>query len=538
MQLFFIIFTVLGGLALFIFGMNIMTEGLRQAVGAGLQKLLGRTTRTASGGFLLGTGLGTTIHSSAGSVMLVGFVNAGLMTLEQSIAPMLGANFGTTLSMQVISLQLTDYAFVAIAFGLGLTLLAPTDKGKSLGRALLGFGLLFHGMDLMSGAIKPHRETLAVFLRGVDGDTYSGLFLGILMAGGLTAVWQSSGATIAITFALISAGVFTEFSQVFPIVLGSHLGTCATSLLGSLGANVEARRCAFSHLLFNLFNVLLAVLLQPLFYWFIPLISNDLTRQTANLHSAVMLAAAVVILPFTHRYAGLIRKLFFPRAPMPQSSFLDYHLLDYPERGIKAVIAELRRVSRICLNSFNLTGRVILLTHDRKCVAGIKKNEAVIDDIKETMGDYIFQMTQKYLSRRQIILYHHLLHCMSDIERIGDHIEQLAQTSLRRQVAALDQEAFETILDLYRKTHYILTLIVKGFDPEANDFALSGKELHTARNDYRQASTEAKRIFLKKAQKHNLSPGAALYFKEYIAVLDRLSRHVKNISQAMEDEDF
>ncbi len=537
-DLFFLLSTVLGGLALFIFGMQVMTDGLRQAVGAQLQRLLARTTRHRLSGFSMGIALGATIHSSATAVMLVGFVNAGLMTLGQSIAPILGANVGTTLSMQVISLRISDYAYVAIAAGLLISLAMPTTKGKYFGRALLGFGMLFLGMEIMSGAIRPHRDLLAIHLQGIDGDTFTGLLIGIGISAGLTAIWQSSGATIAIIFAMIGGGVFTSFTQIFPIVLGAHLGTCVTGLLGSIGANIEARRCAMAHLLFNVFNVLLAIAAMPLFYIVIPMTSPDLIRQTANLHTAVMLVAALILLPFAYSLARAVRLLISRHKPIPEYSHLDYGLISYPERSIVAIISELQRVARVCSHSLYLTAHVVLHKYDRKTIATIRKNEQVINDVKLALGEYIATITSKYLSRRQIIMFHHLNRCMADIERIGDHVEQLCDASLSRPGASLDKESIDALFALYVESKRILAIVIDSLDPRHEDFQVRAGEILAARDQYIRCSMAANEKFMKKVQNHEISPAAALYFKEYIAVMDRMNRHIKSIALAQKHEDF
>lgn len=537
-EIFFMIFSVFGGLSLFIFGMNIMTVALRKTVGAKLQRLLSKTTRNRFAGLGLGTSLGTAIHSSATTVMLVGFINAGLMTLEQSIAPMLGSNIGTTLSIQAISFKLSDYCFVAIVAGLITSLVAPTDKVKGIGRAILGFGLLFLGMNIMSDTIEPHREALSHLLRGVDGVTLTGIIIGISISALLTAVWQSSGATLAILFSMINAGVFTQLEQVFPIVLGAHIGTCITSILGSLGANIEAKRLAISHLVFNVFNVTLAVIAKQFFYYIIPLTSVDLLRQTANLHTAVMLISSMFILPIAYKYAKFIRYIVKSKKPMPEPSYLDYTLLEYPERAIVAVINELQRVSKICSRSLYMTAHIILDNFDKTKISKIKTNEKVIDDIKLATKEYLLTMTKKYLSRRQVIMTHHLNKCMIDIERIGDHIEELCKLSINSPKSELDQESFDGLYTLHEKSRKVLSLVIESLSPNKHAFQDSARNILNARDEYIECSIDIKTKFMQKVEKKQVTPAAVIYYREYISVLNRLIRHIESIALAQKHEDF
>lgn len=536
-----LVFAVLGGLALFIFGMNIMTDGLRKAAGARLQSFLSKTTRNRFSGLGLGTALGTLVHSSATTVMLVGFVNAGLMTLENTVPPMLGANIGTSISMQAISFKLGDYCYFAITLGFILNMAAPNPKTKQLGKALLGFGLLFLGMDTMSAAIKPHREALAPILAGIDGSTTRGLLIGIGTAAGLTAIWQSSGATIAIIFALVSAGVFTRFEQVYPIVLGAHIGTCATALLGSIGTNIEARRSAFSHLFFNLFNVTMAVAARPFFFWLVPLTSDDLIRQTANLHSVVMVAATALVLPVAGFHAKLVRFIVHSRKPLPEPSFLDDELLEYPERAIVAVIKELRRVTKVAAESLAMNAKVLLFTHTRRTVQQIRLNEKIINEIKLAVKDYLASMTARYLSRRQTLLIQHLDRCITDIERIGDHIEEVCNLSLKRQrmpKTMVDMSSWESLFRLYEEAKHVLDVVIESLDPGYPNFQRTAQAILDARDRYVDRSLTTKAGFTDKIVQKNVTPIAAMYFMEYITAFDRIVRHAKTIALAEKHPDF
>ncbi|MBN1270563.1 MAG: Na/Pi cotransporter family protein [Kiritimatiellae bacterium] len=539
-EIVFLVFTVLGGLALFIFGMNIMTEGLRHAAGKRLRKILYGTTRSRVAGILLGTVLGFLVHSSATTVMLVGFINAGLMTLAQSVPPMLGANIGTTLSMQMISFKLGDYCFFAITLGFILWMAGPTPQAKSMGRALLGFGLLFLGMNVMSDAIKPHRDTLAPLLARTDGSTLKGMLFGVFVATAVTGIIQSSGATIGMCFALIQAGVFTELAQVYPLVLGAHIGTCATALLGSIGTNIEARRSAASHLLFNVLNVIFAVLASPILLRLIPLTARDLTHQTANLHTAVMTVAALIVLPLAPFYARLVTLLVPSRKPPPQPSYLDESCLDRPEQAICAAIRELQRVARICAHSLRLNAD-LFFEYDRGKIQEIKLNEQVIDEIKLATRDYLSAMTNRYLSRRQSILIQHLDRCMIDIERIGDHIDSICDLHVRRNrvpEALFDQDSFKALFELYKSASHVLHLVIESLNPENTDFQGMARKILQARDAYAAVSLETKSRFHTKLANREMQPFAGIFYSEYIAALDRIVKHSKTIALAESQPQF
>jgi len=541
MEIFLLVCAVLGGLALFIFGMSIMTDGLRLAAGPGLRSILSRTGRNRPFGLMLGTAMGALVHSSATTVMLVGFVNAGLMTLAESIPPMLGANIGTTVSMQAISLKLGSYCYFAVALGLFLKLIGRTSRTRNLGGGILGFGLLFLGMNTMSEAIGPHKDALAPLLAGIEADSTRGLLLGLGIATALTAIWQSSGATIGICFALASAGVFTNLNQVFPIVLGAHIGTCATALLGSIGTNVEARRTAVAHVLFNVFNVAVAIAARPLLLRYVPVTSSDLVRQVANLHTAVMLLSALPLLPLSRPYSKLVRLIVHSRRPLPETTFLDPTLLKTPEQAIRASIRELHRVAEICGRSFRLVADVMILKYKPRTVPRIRRNEIVINEIKTALGNYLAAMTARRLSRRQAILIQHVDRCMVEIERIGDHISAVCNFSLRReteQLAIVSRDVLERLFQLYKAANHVLRLVIDSLDTERKDFQETAETILAARDAYVEQSLDAKAFFADKVTGLGITPIAGIYLAEYVAAFDRLVRHAKTIALAEKHQDF
>ena len=539
--LFFLSFTVLGGLALFILGMGIMSDGLRVAAGPGLRTLLAKATANRFAGLALGTLLGFLVHSSAASVMLVGFLNAGLMSLAQAVAPMLGTNLGTSLSMQLVSFRLTDYCYVGIVAGLVFQMAVPNPRAKSIGRALVGFGLLFLGMKTMSAAIAPHRDLLRQYLVAIDGQTLSGRLLGVGLAFALTAVIQSSGATIGMAFALADAGVFDSLWQTYPVVIGAQIGTCATALLGSIGTGIDARRAAAGNLLTNVVNAGLSIALAPLWVPLFARTSPDLVRQTANTHTLLMLQNCAVFLPIVPVYAVLLRKLFPSRLPPPEPSHLQPGLLEFPERAIAACLCELRRVAQLCRHSLRLAGETLLFAHSAKDVQTIRLNEQAVNEIKLAMKDYLAGLARRHLSKRQAILVQHVDRCMSDLERVGDHVETLCNVSLRRRqvpAAIVDRLSFSLFFQLYEAVLHVLKLVVQSFDPDRADIAAVADQILLARDDYVQASQAVRIHFNEQVSNRSMTSTAGIFFAEYLAALDRIVRHCRNIALSEQQPQF
>lgn len=535
----FLGFAVLGGLALFMFGMRVMTDGLRQAAGTRLRHLLS-ATRNRFLGLAVGTVLGFLVHSSAATVMLVGFVNAGLMPLAQSIPTMLGANVGTTLSMQLISFKLDQYSFLVIAVGFLVQMILPQPRFKQVGQAVFGFGLLFLGMKTMSGAIGPHRELFAPYLAQIDGRDPLGMMLGVGIATLVTSIIQSSGATIGMAFAMISGGVFTELAQVYPIILGAHIGTCVTAIIGSIGTGVEAKRTAIAHVSFNVINVAIAIAAAPLYLKLIPLTSPGLIHQAANAHTAVQVVGAVLVLPVSGLFAKLITWIAYPRQSAPQPSFLDRGLLKTPEQAVDASIRELRRVTEICIGSLHLNAHV-LFGRERKAALSIKLNERIVNDIKLAMKDYLMALTRRRLSRRQAILIQYIDQCMIDIERVGDHIDEFGDISIRRgqlPQALFDKACFDALFDLYESAIRMLKRVAQSLDPDLEHIDEAIDTIMAARDESREISTAARNLLTEEMEAKTMAPVAGIFYREYLSALDRTVQHAANIALTESQPDF
>ncbi len=537
-DLFFLLSGIFGGLALFIWGMGLMSDALRRFAGNRLQIVVSGVTKNRLVSMTIGTILGIFIQSSATTVMLVGFINAGLMTLAQSVPLMLGANIGTTLAMQIISLKISEYCYVAIVLGLLMQMLSPGERLKQVGTALLGFGVLLLGMDLMGKSIAPHRDLFRPILAAADGSTLKGLVVGTLLATAVTGIIQSSGATIAMGFALINAGVCTSLEQVYPIMLGANIGTCATALLGSIGTNIQARRSAISHLMFNIIGGIVGIAAAPLFYRFIPMLSpgnapESIIRQMANANTIKMILMALIVLPIPALYARFIEKITPSRKPLPQPSFLNDDFLAKPEQAIWAVLQEMQRVARVCAKSFRLAFELILKPDSGK-TNQIKRNEQVVDEIKVAAREYLFRLAKRKLSRRQAIIIQYLERCMADIERVGDHIDSIADITERQHPSPhhFDRPTLELLTGMYDRAAATLKLVIESLDDECRDFPGMAEKILRARDEYAEYSLKAKDAFLERIAQHEIPPMTGMYFGEYVADIDRLVKHTKRIALA------
>ncbi|HMP75525.1 MAG TPA: Na/Pi symporter [Kiritimatiellia bacterium] len=525
---------LLGGLALFLFAIKLMTTSLQAAAGRSLRRLVRNATRGRWVGSLLGTLFGFLLHSTATTILLVGFLHAGLLTLTQAIGPIAGANLGTTLSMQLISFKLGDFYFIPILLGVLVALLWPRRPWDSAGQALVGFGLLFLAMSMMSGAVAPHRELLSPLLATPHGSGIWGQLIALGISATATALIHSSGATIGILFALIGAGVFNSIEPIFPLVLGAHIGTCSTALLGSIGTSIEARRGAIAHLVFNVIGAALALAAAPILIPFIESTSPNLVRQTANLHTAVMAFTLLFVLPLRAPFTALVRGLTYSRQPPPPSSHLDEAALNKPEQAIYLSLRELQRVAAICGQTFRLNAEIMFRLNPRT-MRTIRRNEEAVDDIQRALKRYLQTLTGRYLSRRQAIMIQHVNRCMVDIERIGDHNENIAdltESRLRTQGAAFPSEAQRALFTLFESADRVLKLVIDSLNPDQADFQSTAHAILAARDEYVERSLSAKTLFAEKIIAHEWAPIAGIFLSEYVAEFDRIVRHSKNIALA------
>ncbi|MSA63402.1 sodium-dependent phosphate transporter, partial [Gordonibacter pamelaeae] len=294
-----IVISLMGGLGLFLYGMNLMAEGLEKSAGSRLKKIVELLTSNIFMGVLVGAFVTAIIQSSsATTVMVVGFVNAGIMNLTQAIGVIMGANIGTTITAQLVSFDLKGLAPVALGIGIILYLFASKPKTKNIAEILIGFGILFTGMDFMKEAVEPlskyqgFTDMLVTF-----GDHP---ILGLLLGFGITAIVQSSSASMGMLIALASQGLI-PLSAALPILYGQNIGTCVTSLISSVGASSNAKRAAVMHLIFNVLGTLvfLIFLNKPVVSIVTSMDPGDVARQLANTHTLFNIVSVIILLPFS-----------------------------------------------------------------------------------------------------------------------------------------------------------------------------------------------------------------------------------------------
>ena len=454
----FIVIGLLGGLALFLYGLEKMSKGLKDSTGSQMRRILGALTRNRMIGFLVGGFVTMVIQSSsATTVMLVSFVQAGLMTFVQSLAVILGADVGTTVTAQLIAFKLTDYALLMVAAGFGARMFSRRRVVVAVGEVMMGFGILFYGMKLMSDAMAPLR-TYPEFLELLQG--LENPLMGILAGAAFTALIQSSSAFTGIVIVLAQENLITLEAGI-PLVLGANIGTCITAVLASIGMTREAKRVALGHVLFKVAGVLLFVFWIPGF----AVMVRDLTthfgagtaRQIANAHTLFNVSVGLVFLPFTTTFALLIQRLL-PDKKRDRITrelttwYLDETSIKTPEVAISLARAELSRMAKLLERM--LRAIIIPFISDEQYVTkgvkekdeielwrreipkrdaifpeltlmeGIDMREAKIDFLEEKISDFLNRVLREGVSKESVSEVFGMMSIAKDMESIGDLIHR------------------------------------------------------------------------------------------------------------------
>ncbi len=537
--MFSILAGVLGGLGLFLFGMNMMGNGLQKAAGNRLKQMIGALTTNKYIGVVVGAVVTMLIQSSsATTVMVVGFVNAGLMSLYQAIGVIMGANIGTTVTAQLVAFKLTDIAPFVIAAGVALQLAAKKRQHQEIAEVLIGFGILFLGMKTMSGVLKPLSNTPA-FTQMIMG--LSNPFMGILVGFVITAIVQSSSATTGILLALASTGAL-GLDAAFPILFGQNIGTCVTAMLSSVGASRTARRAALMHLLFNIIGTLLFMLLLyilPITEWITSLSAGNVQRQIANAHSLFNIANTLLLLPFSVFFVKAAERMIPVREDEYQFKtvkYLDRRIIqETPEIALGLAGKEVLRMGKIVRENLNLSMEAVREV-DAEKIRLVVENEKIINNLNHDITTYLIELAQQSVSDQSQVRIQALMNAITDIERVGDHAENIAELAQYRidydvSFSESAQKELKHIYDMVFMTYRTSLDAIKTVDRSL----MEQVEIVEAQVD--QLEKEYRKAHINRLNKGTCEPRAGIVFLEIISNLERVSDHAMNIASLVDDSE-
>lgn len=526
---------VFGGLGLFLYGMTLMGSGLQQAAGERLKKIIEVLTNNRLMGVLVGAAVTMIIQSSsATTVMVVGFVNAGIMNLSQAVGVIMGANIGTTVTAQLIAFNLTGYAPVAIILGMLILLLSSDKKGKDISDILIGFGILFIGMEMMGNGLSPLSES-TVFNSMILKlkNPYLAALVGVI----LTTVLQSSSAATGLIQALAGQGLI-GIEGALPILFGGNIGTTTTALISSVGASKAGKRAAVIHFLFNAIGTLIFMfLLRNITAEVVTKMSpGNVSRQIANAHTIFNVVNVVILFPFANLLVRAAEKLVVgDDQHKGEAQFLDDRILETPSIALGFAVKETVRMAMIVEDNFKKAQKAFL-EDDFEEIDNIFRREQIIDDLEKEITDYVVKLTKKDLTPTQRELINKLIYITNDLERVGDHIENLAELAQAKQKDGLffSEDATSGITEMFEKANTVFKNAMKAF--ERNDRVLAQEAL-LIEEDVNKLEEDNKNAHINRLNEGLCTTEAGVVYLDALSNLERVSDHATNIAKLVLDED-
>lgn len=548
----FSVLSMIGGLAMFLYGMETMGDGLAKTAGGKLEQILEKLTSTPIKGVLLGAAVTAVIQSSsATTVMVVGFVNSGIMKLSQAVGIIMGANVGTTVTSWIVSLagiesnnillqflKPTSFCPILALIGIIFIMFTKDEKKHDIGGILLGFAVLMFGMDTMSNSVKPLADVPE--FTGIL-TMFSNPLLGMLAGAILTAVIQSSSASVGILQALCATGSVT-FGTALPIIMGQNIGTCITALISAIGAKKNAKRAAFVHLYFNIIGT---VLFMIVFYTLNAFLHFAFLGQATNaagvavIHSVFNVIATICLLPF-HRLLEKLATITVrgndedeeEMEGLPtELALLDERFLEKPAFAVGHCVTVARKMAEVTEESLVLATN--LLDHyDKKTAKRVAVLESQIDTFEDMLGTYMIKLSSKPLSVADNQTITTILHCSGNFERISDHAMNICETAqeMHKKELVFSEKASAELQTYIQALRKIVSMTMQAFNTDDYDLA---KHVEPLEDVIDGINSKAKKHHIKRLQKGKCTIALSVPFEDLLTNFERVSDHCSNVAVCM-----
>ncbi len=538
------ILTLFGGVGMFLYGMNLLGSSLEQIAGAKLEKTLEKLTTTRFRGVALGTITTGIIQSSAATtVMLIGFVNAGIMRLAQSVPVIMGANIGSTVTGQILRLgdvssdnilltliKPSSFAPLVIAIGAAMLLMCKKKKTKNVAKILIGFGILFMGMTIMEQTVSPLKDNdnfRSMFYK------FSNPFLGVLVGLVITAIIQSCSASVGILQAIASTGTIT-FSMAFPIVLGQNLGKCLTVFLGGIGTNKKAKRVSLIYFLFNLIGVVIIMSVIYLIQYSIgiPFWNDTMNRgNVADIQTAFNVITTCILLPFTTslvKLSEIIIKDKLKTNSNHELDILDDIFLKTPGVAIEQSKKVLFNMGKAIQENYDISSK-LLQYYDEKEVAKLNENEHFLDKAETVLGEYLVKITSCSLDEINIRELNELMHNVGDFERIGDYCVNIANVAEYNDANKIgfSGQALKELNCIDTAVRDILDITLKANEQSDSSIANKVEPLEEVIDALKVSLVDR---HLERLKKTSCNVNSGISYVEVLTNLERISDHCSNIA--------
>lgn len=543
------VFGLLGGLALFIFGMNMMSESLQKVAGDKMKKVLGVLTRNAVCGMLAGALVTAVLQSSsATTVLVIGFVSAGLMSLKQGISVIFGANIGTTMTAQLMAFKISDYIMPIVFIGFLIAFIAKKEKIKFVGQTIFAFGLLFVGIEMMGDVMKP-LATSPVFINmmeKVSNIPVLGVGVGMLM----TLVVQSSSATIAVLQSFASQAGPDGASVIglvgaIPILLGDNIGTTITAILASIGQSKDAKRCAIAHSVFNITGSFLFIWIIKPFAKFVEMISpkgNELdviSRQIANAHMSFNIINTLIWLPLLPVMVKIVMFIVKDDKEVSiedykEKSFLDKNVISQPIAAMYLVSQEIRRAGRLVSEMIG-NMKATVMNNDSKALAELEKNAKLVTEIDENTVSYISGMfSNGSLTEEQSSMTAGLLYVLNDIARVSKRCED-ASPVIRAKLEGKYKFSKDAVEELGKVIDNVEIMYRTSIVSLENGDAKTARKVFDYRKELRNMEKKFNKNHLKRLRKNNCKPEFTYPFSNVLHNLERIGDSCSGIVEEVMD---
>ena len=543
----FDVLALFGGLALFLFGMNVMGDGLTRAAGGKMERILEKLTSTPIKGVLLGAAVTAVIQSSsATTVMVVGFVNSGIMKLRQAVGIIMGANIGTTVTSWILSLsgiqgdsiwiqmlKPSSFSPILAVIGIAFLMFSKNEKKHDIGMIFLGFTILMYGMDAMSGAVAPLAdvpEFANVLLM------FSNPVLGMIVGTLFTAIIQSSSASVGILQALCMTGAVT-YGTALPIIMGQNIGTCVTALLSSIGAKKNAKRAAFVHLYFNLIGTILFMIVFYSINAFVNFgVLQDMAAPAgiAVIHSAFNIIATLVLLPFGDMLVKMAcatvrdtKEEKVISAEDQEFMILESRFLSNPGIAIEQSKTAARKMAEQSKTALNLSFG-LLDDFQEETAFRVEKIEAKVDRYEDELGTYLIKLNQKDLSLEDSHSLSIMLHCIGDFERISDHALSIMKSAkeISEKNARFSDKAVQ---ELHIMEKAVSDIVEKAYSVFANQDMRAAEEIEPLEEVIDELSRELKRRHVNRLRAGECTIEMGFVLSDITTSLERIADHCSNI---------
>lgn len=533
------------GLGLFLYGMTLMSDGLEQAAGNKLKSIVGALTKNR----FIGVGVGAFVtaivqSSSASTVMVVGFVNAGIMTLTQAIGVIMGANIGTTITSVIVALNLTDIAPFAIGFGVMIIMFSKNSKTKKYAQILLGFGILFLGMDTMKngmGDIK-NLPVLEEILKSFGSGGFFNWIAAIFVGFAMTAIVQSSSATTGILVGLAATGNIS-LEGAFPILLGTNIGTCVTALLSSIGATRNARRAAVMHLIFNVTGTLLFAifLAKPTLYFVENILSTEfgfgVAAQVAATHVTFNILTTFILIwfaPLLVKAAELvIKKSDDEVIDLEGVKYLDERILETPSIAMAQVSREVLHMGKLSLKEFEYAVDSFLTSDITKAKKAFK-TEQIVNELEHEIAAYLVKLSNTAVSDEQRAMIDGLFSTINDIERVADHADNLAEMTIYKVENKLVYSE-NALGELRNMSERVMKSYKQALTAIKDGDADLARAVIEREGEIDMLEKQLRKKHIRRLNDRECQPASGVLYLDIINNLERIGDHASNIAEAVLD---